>query len=263
MIDIRKLCVTLPNGARLLRDVSHRFAGSSVTAVVGPNGAGKSTLLKVLSGDRTASGGEVLWQGRPLQQWPRKVLARNRGVLPQESTVPFAFTALEVVLLGRIPHGDSAGRQEHVARRMLARTGVEALASRTVDTLSGGERQRVHLARVLAQLEPSGDMEMPQALLLDEPTNNLDPAHQHAVLTLCRELAGETRAVVVVLHDLNLAAQYADTLLVLHQGRLAAAGPPDAVLDEDLLAGVFKLRAHVARHPVLDVPAIWPVGCLE
>jgi iron complex transport system ATP-binding protein len=239
----------------LLRDVSLSFAGRELAVIVGPNGAGKSSLLKVLSGHWRASEGVARMNGRPLARWQPRELARHRAVLPQSSSIPFAFTAHEIVALGRSPHGDTA-RSTPIVEAMMRRTDTLHLASRSATTLSGGELQRVHLARVLTQLEgdPTG------VLLLDEPTSNLDPLHQHIVLRIAHDFAKGGGTVVAVLHDFNLALQYADRVIVLAAGSLAADGPPEQTLTPDLLASVFGVRAALARHPFAEAPAMLVSG---
>lgn len=234
----------------LLEDVSLAVAPGEVVAVAGENGAGKSTLLRVLSGDAPPQSGRALMNGRPLEAWRLEERARMRAVLPQDSAVAFGFSALDVALLGRYPHcaGAPGARDEAIARDALARLDVAHLVERDVTTLSGGERARVHLARVLAQLDD--DVPQPRYLLLDEPTASLDLAHQHLALGLAREIALERRiGVLAVLHDLNLAAQYADRVLLLKHGRVVADGAPEAVLSEALVSFAFSVRALVIPHP--------------
>lgn len=243
------------SGHRLVSGVDLAVAPGEVVALLGPNGAGKSTLLKLLSGQLRPSAGEVVFAGRHLSAWPPRELARHRAVLPQSSAVPFEFQALEIVLLGRSPHGD-ASRFGPMALEAMRRTESAHLAERTVTTLSGGEMQRVQLARVLVQigLHPEGG---PRCLLLDEPISNLDPSHQHSALQLAADLAREDAAVLVVLHDLNLAAQYADRLVVMQSGRIVADGAADAVLTENLMQDVFGVPSCIVRNPVCDAPAVF------
>jgi iron complex transport system ATP-binding protein len=252
-------------GRWLLDGVDLTLAAGEVLVLLGANGAGKSTLLKCLAGEILPEQGQVLLNGRALGRWRPADAARRRAVLPQASPLSFPFTALEVVLMGRIPHGGlqgSAGAADlGIAAAALAATEVAHLAERRYTTLSGGERQRVHLARVLAQLwEPLPGGE-PQWLLLDEPTASLDLAHQHGVLTLARRWAADPtarRGVLVVLHDLNLAAQYAERIAVLKEGRLLISGTPAAVLTPGLIEAAFGLAVSVLPHPELDCPLIVP-----
>jgi iron complex transport system ATP-binding protein len=243
--------------AQLLSDVSLRLKPGELTCVAGPNGAGKSTLLRVMAGSIEPSQGAVAFFGRPLAGVSAVERARQRAVVSQNSEIAFGFTSLEVVLMGRHPHSElSEGKRDlEAARQALARVEVAQLAERDVTTLSAGERQRVDIARALAQL--SSEVPPAQtALLLDEPTSNLDLAHQHGVLTLARAASREGRLVVTVLHDLNLAAQYADRLVLLSKGRVAADGAPRQVLSSELIWQVFRARTVVVPHPELDCPLV-------
>jgi iron complex transport system ATP-binding protein len=243
--------VTVRVGAKsLLADVSITVGAGQLCVLVGPNGAGKSTLLHVLAGDRPPTAGAVTVLGKRLDAWKPLDLARVRAVLPQESGLSFPFTVLEVALLGRAPHVRYAESAHDfaVTRQAIASVGLAQFEHRLYTTLSGGERQRVQLARALAQISgvPAGTA---RVLLLDEPTSNLDPAHQHSTLHLARALARDGASVLAVLHDLNLAAQYADVVALLHEGRLQALGPPAEVLREAPLSRVFGIPMRVVEAP--------------
>jgi iron complex transport system ATP-binding protein len=258
LIEARTLSVRIGTKT-LLADVSLAVRAGELVAVVGPNGAGKSTLRRVLCGDQQPTAGEVLMDGRPLGAWSLVERARARAVLPQDSTLNFPFTAFEVVLMGRTPHvrGAEEPRDYEIARAALAATEADHLAERLYPTLSGGERQRVQLARVLAQIwepTPAGT----RYLLLDEPTSNLDLAHQHSTLAVARRLAGAGVGVLIILHDLNLAAQYADRIVMLKEGRVTAAGPPDEVLTQTAIHATFAVPVLVTRHPARDCPLVVP-----
>ncbi|MFJ5259360.1 heme ABC transporter ATP-binding protein [Streptomyces sp. NPDC088387] len=213
-----------------------------VLALVGPNGAGKSTLLGALAADVGAATGVVRIHGRPAARWTAPELALRRAVLPQSAALSFPFAVEEVVRMGRAPWAvvDQDDDDRAVAEAMAA-TEVAAFAGRPFSALSGGERARVALARVLAQRAP--------LLLLDEPTAALDLRHQELVLRLCRERARAGDTVVVVLHDLGLAAAYAHQVAVLRAGRLAAYGPPAEVFSERLLSDVYDQPVEVLPHP--------------
>jgi iron complex transport system ATP-binding protein len=245
-------------GARLLHGASLAVRAGEVLAVLGPNGAGKSTLLKCLGGELSPSRGSVHLNGQPLNDWSPGESALRRAVLPQHSPLSFPFTALEVTLMGRIPHGGPGPGDVGIAAEAMSAAAVEHLADRSYTTLSGGERQRVHLARVLAQIWEPLPAHEPRYLLLDEPTASLDPAHQHATLTLARQWARRDVGVVVVLHDLNLAAQYSDRVAVLKAGQILATGTPADVLQPSLIAEAFGLAVHVLAHPDLGCPLIVP-----
>ncbi len=241
----------------LLDDVSLQLGRGEVLAIIGANGAGKSTLLKTLSGERKIEKGEIVINNRALDEWKHGELARVRGVLPQESNLNFPFTAFEVALLGRTPHcrGSETTRDYEIACAAMEATDTAYLANRSFPTLSGGERQRVHLARVLAQVweEPKQDARL---LLLDEPTSSLDLTHQHATLGIARRFARRGAGVIVVLHDLNLAAQYADRILLLKRGRVVARGTPQEVLQPAIINDAYGVRVLVMPHPRLRCPLI-------
>ena len=226
-----------------------------VLAVVGPNGAGKSTLLRLLTGELVPTSGAVHLGGRPLSAWTLAEQALRRAVLPQHSDLAFPLACSEVVLLGRSPHfaGRETAHDIAVVRLAMLATDTLAFADRSYPTLSGGERQRVQAARAIAQIWGGSGF---RVLVLDEPTASLDPAHQHGMLRLAQRMAADRCAVVCVLHDLNLAAQYATRIAVLHRGRLAAEGKPLRVLSGELLSEVFDLDALVVPHPELSCPLI-------
>lgn len=256
LLDVRD--ITVRRGGRdRLSNASFSLAAGETLAIVGPNGAGKSTLLKAIAGELPLRHGTIAILGRTLAEWDPRELARVRGVLPQESTLTFPFTALEVVLMGRAPHlgKSSRRRDEEIARTALAEVQLDHAAHRLYPTLSGGERQRVHLARVLAQLwsEEPGE---PRVLLLDEPVSNLDLAQQHRALDLARRVADEGGAAVAVLHDLNLAAQHADRIAVICRGELIKIGTPSEVMTEGLLQRAFGVEALILPHPCGDCPLI-------
>ncbi|MCQ3978193.1 MAG: heme ABC transporter ATP-binding protein [Anaerolineae bacterium] len=244
----------------LLQNISLAIEPGQVVAVVGPNGAGKSTLLKILSGDLPPSAGKVLLQGKPLAGWPLPERARMRAVLPQQSRLQFPFTALEVVLMGRMPHtsGRESRRDYEIAWAALAAADVSHLAGRLYPTLSGGEQQRVQLARVLAQIwevPPQGQ----RYLLLDEPTTSLDLRHQGNTLKIVCDFAHNGVGVLAILHDLNLAAQYADRIMLLREGRSIALGVPGEVLTPALIQAVFDLPVVTLSHPQHECPLIVPI----
>ncbi len=223
----------------LIRDISLDLAPGELVAVIGPNGAGKSTLLGALAGDRTVTKGHVLLDGQPISRWRKTALAHRRAVLPQHSSVAFDFTARQVVRLGLLAHRSRlSDRQEAaIAESALAETEALAFAGQPYTVLSGGERQRVQLARVLAQCDAA--LAARPFLLLDEPIAGLDLAHQHAALASARRRAARGLGVLAVLHDLTMAARYADRVAILENGRLSALGPTEATLEPARLSQVF------------------------
>lgn len=237
----------------VLQGVELSLQPGEVLGVLGPNGAGKSTLLAALCGELSPVGGPVLLDDRALLQWSAQERAKKLAVLPQSSSLNFAFSVEEVVGMGRLPHASGRARDSDIIREALAAADAQHLGGRNYLQLSGGERQRVHLARVLAQLWPGS---AGQTLLLDEPTSMLDPLHQHVTLQVVRDFAARGVAVLVVLHDLNLAARYCDRILLLAQGRQQAIGPVAEVLTAEQLQAVFGLAVLVQPHPERGHPLI-------
>ncbi|WP_431980265.1 heme ABC transporter ATP-binding protein [Streptomyces qinglanensis] len=240
-------------GRKVLDGVDLTVAAGEVLALVGPNGAGKSTLLAALGGDLATEAGSVLLGGRRVGEWSPRALAVRRAVLPQAATLAFPFTVADVVRMGRAPWAGT--RQEDLDEAAVAEAMTEAevaaFADRQFTALSGGERARVALARVLAQRTA--------LLLLDEPTAALDLRHQELVLAVCRSRAAAGAAVAVVLHDLNLAAGYADRVALLDAGSLTALGPPGRVLTSDALSEVYRHPVEVLAHPADGSPLVVPV----
>lgn len=246
-------------GVTLLDEVSIQVGPGEVVALAGPNGAGKSTLIGVLAGDRGPSSGRVTLAGRLLGEWPRAELARRRAVMSTDGMVAFGFSALEVALMGRLPlhAGEPRDVDRAVVRELLVSVDCAHLGDRAYATLSTGERQRVQLARAVAQVTDTEDGPgVARFLLLDEPTSSLDPAHQHTAMRLIRRVADTGRGVLAVLHDLNLAAAYADRVVLLHRARVAVAGTPAEVLRADLLEAVFDIPMLVIAHPQLSHPVV-------
>ena len=239
----------------LLRNISLEVEAGKVTAIVGPNGAGKSSLLKVLTGEMAATKGEVYLNNRLLQHWPMLDRAQLLAVLPQHTLLNFPFTADEVVGLGRIPHNTGLAKDTEIIAEALELVDASYLQRRFYTQMSGGEKQRVQLARVLAQIwQPSHLGE--QFLVLDEPTSAFDLSHQKLTLDIVRQLAQKGVGVVMVLHDLNLAARCADNLVVFDGGVIAAQGSPEAVLSESLIDKVFGVKSIIAQHPVTKRPLV-------
>ncbi len=246
--------VTVHIGSKvIIRDIDLVARSGEVVALVGPNGAGKSTLLGALSGDTDLAAGEVLVDGQPLGSWSHVELALRRSVLPQQVTVSFPFSVAEVVRMGRSPWARTpeASADDQVVEAVARQTDVVDLMDRQFPSLSGGERARVALARVLAQSTP--------VLLLDEPTAALDVHHQELVLEVARDRADEGAAVVVVLHDLGLAAAHADRVAVIADGQVVVDGPPSEVMKPDLLSSVYNHEIEVIAHPDTGAPLVLPV----
>jgi iron complex transport system ATP-binding protein len=231
--------------APALRDLSLEIRPGRTTAVLGPNGSGKSTLMRVLLGLMDPSRGTVTFGGRRVGEWGRGALARAVGVVPQGEEAVFPIPVRELVAMGRFPHLGPWRREREADRRAigaaLGRADVAHLAARPLGTLSGGERQRVRIARALAQEAPT--------LALDEPTAALDVAHEMAIFELLRDLARGGRTVLLATHNLNLASRYADRLVLLDGGAVAAEGPPAAVLTRETIERVYGWPVEVVPHP--------------
>ncbi|WP_407048684.1 heme ABC transporter ATP-binding protein [Methyloraptor flagellatus] len=247
-------------GRTIVADLSLTVRSGECVAVTGPNGAGKTSLLRIAAGEVHPSRGRVLWNGTEAWRLPDWRLAAMRAVMSQSTAIGFSFPVADVVGLGF----DGVGRRASpdLRRRAIARA-LEAadvfhLAARDVSTLSGGERQRVLFAKALAQLEAGSAEEQRRALLLDEPIASLDLSHQITLMQAVRRVADDGVAVVAVLHDLNLAAAFADRIVVVHDGRIAADGPPEATVTEAMLARVFGIVRRTATVGARAVPVVAP-----
>ena len=236
----------------VLRDLSLCLEGGVLTALIGPNGAGKTSLLRLLSGSLAPTAGQILLNERNLTQLSDAERARQIAVVPQSAQFPEGFSVGELVLMGRAPHlprfGAEGSHDYAIAEHAMQQTDILELAQRSANELSGGERQRVLLARALTQ--------QPRVLLLDEVTAHLDLKYQLSSLELARELAHTGLIVVAVLHDLNLAASYAERVLLIHRGQILADGSPHEVLTSERLYSVYGINALIDRHPQSGKPLI-------
>lgn len=236
-------------GREIVRELTLDIATGTVVGLVGPNGSGKSTALRCVYRTLRPTRGTVRLDGADLAGAKLRETARRIAAMTQDNGSDLDFTVAELVMLGRAPHIRGNRRlgpdDEHICRQAMERVGVSHLAGRGVLTLSGGERQRALAARALAQT--------PEVLILDEPTNHLDISHQLGLLALLRD---PELTVLVVLHDLNLAAAVCDRIGVLRDGRLVAAGPPADVLTPDLIADVFGVHVEVVTHPTTRTPQL-------
>jgi iron complex transport system ATP-binding protein len=255
-LEIQNL--TISYGERtVLENISLGIQPGEVLALIGPNGAGKSTLVKALSGVLHPRDGSAWVKGQDVHRLSPEQRAKALAVVPQARNLPEGFTVWQTVLIGRTPYlgwlGQPAAKDIERTRWALRRTGTEAFAERLVGELSGGEQQRVLLARALAQETP--------VLLLDEPTAHLDLRYQSLILNLVRELAQEQKlAVLMVLHDLNLVALYADRVALLVDGKLRALGTPVDVITPTRLAEAYDVPLQVISHPTDGTPLIIPGG---
>lgn len=251
--------ITIKYGSRLaVAGVSLKLGVGKILTILGPNGAGKSTMLRALNGGLRPSSGEVLLDGKLVTRLTRRELGRNIAAVAQEGDVRFPVTVLEFVLGGRFAWASTGAwgweteRDVQVAQETLRETELEDLSGRLMNELSGGERQRAVLARALATEA--------RVLLLDEPTANLDLAHQATILGLVRRRCVRREvAAVVITHDVNLAAEFSDHVLLMKTGGRVASGRPEEVLTPELLGEVFNVEVLVDAHPITGVPRITPV----
>lgn len=247
-ITVRGLQFSYDEVTPILKGIDLTVCGGEVVAIVGPNGSGKTTLLKIVSGLLAPTAGTVGLGDNPTTQLSSKEIAQRLSALEQEREVGFDFTVREVVAMGRFPHQHRFARESHADRKRIGEamrlTAVTSFADRSIHELSGGERQRVFLAMALAQ--------EPRALLLDEPTTHLDINYQIQIMEIVRRQAAAGLTVLMSLHDLNLASQYADRIAVLHQGRLLAVGSPAGVLTEKNIKKAFHTDVTVGRNPMTN-----------
>jgi iron complex transport system ATP-binding protein len=250
IIELRNVSVSY--GSReVLHEIDLEVHAGEFVALVGSNGAGKSTMIDVMAGDRSPDKGSVVLLGRPLPTWSARDLAGHRAYLTQHTRLTFDFLVEEVVGFGiSMPDDDAIDAA-------MERGGVSALRGRRITELSGGERRRVHFARLLAQIHERQQSEL---VLLDEPTASLDPKHAHHLLETTFDLTRSGSAVVVVLHDLNLAATFADRVVLLSGGRLLAEGHPKDVFTSERLEEVFEVPTRVMPHPDHGRPLVISAG---
>lgn len=256
MIDLERLSLTYDGRSVVVNEINLRIEAQAITALVGPNGCGKSTLLRGISRLLKPMAGRAYLDGEAIHTMPSKELARRLGILPQGPSAPEGLTVHELAAQGRYPH-QSWLRQwsredERVVLDALETTNLTAFADRTVDTLSGGQRQRAWIAMALAQET--------EVLLLDEPTTYLDMAYQVDVLDLLSRLHEEGRTIVIVLHDLNQAARYADTIVAMRDGAIVTKGTPKDVVTSENVFDVFSLPTQVITDPVAGTPLCVPMG---
>lgn len=255
MIQASNLVVR--RGSEIVLDgISTTARGGELTVIVGSNGAGKSTLLRAVAGDLPAQSGTIHIGPTLVCAQNAEALATTRAILSQATSLSFGFRVFEVVELGRIPHrrNASSSSELRIVGECLERTGVAHLRNRSYPSLSGGEQQRVQLARALAQVWDTPPHE--RVLILDEPTSSLDLRHQQTTLGLADALAAAGSTVLVVLHDLNLAARYADHCVLMHQGAILAEGSANHVFTPNHLERAFGVRTTILEHPELGCPLI-------
>jgi iron complex transport system ATP-binding protein len=244
---------------QILKNVSLTAKAGEFVVIAGANGAGKSTLLKIATGSVQQHSGNVSIQQKALQQWKAADLSQFTAVLQQQTILTLPFTVKEVVMMGRYPHfkKDAQTGDHEIVHQALIRAGIEHLKERNYLALSGGEQQRVHLARVFAQIWEANSFET-RYLFMDEPSNNLDIRHQHNMLAMAREFANDGNCVIAVLHDLNLAMQYADKILMLKNGQALGFGTPKEVLQAETISTAFDYPINIFNHAGHSHPIIVP-----
>lgn len=243
MLKLANVSLTLGD-TPILKQINLSLEPGELVVILGPNGAGKTSLLKVACGELQADQGEVSCLSQSLEQLPVLEKAKHMAVLPQHSLLEFPFEVHEVVALGRTPHNTGLRADKSIIDEALAAMDISHLRQQVYTQLSGGEKQRVQLARVLAQL-----WEQRGLLMLDEPTSALDFSHQHEVMKTLKAKTKNTSSILMVLHDLNLAASYADRVILVNNGEICAMGTPEDVLQEEMLLEVFGVKFHRVIHP--------------
>jgi len=254
LLQVESLGVSIDN-RELVRDVSFAVEPGEVLSIIGPNGAGKTTLLRAISADLEPGAGRLFFNDRPLSDWSASQRALALAVLTQSNPLAFAFSVAEVVALGRTPHSTGVVIDHRVCRAAMKALDVTHLSDRLYPSLSGGEKQRVQLARVMAQIWRQ-DTAAGRLLLLDEPVTSLDLGHQRQLMQAVRTFADSGVGVVMVVHDISLAAAYSDHLLALKDGRRTAYGTPEAVVTQDLIGELFDTRVRVITHPDTGKPVV-------
>ncbi|WP_419868182.1 heme ABC transporter ATP-binding protein [Chryseobacterium sp. CT-SW4] len=224
-------------------------------AIVGPNGAGKSSLLSILAHEVKQGKQQVLFKDRPIEKWDILELSKNKAKFSQHNSNDIPLQVKDVVLMGRYPYFDSQPGKEDLEamNNMMYETDIYHLKDRDYNTLSGGEKQRVHLSRVLAQLQNEIAHKL---LFLDEPLNNLDIKHQYKALEIIKKFTDKANSAIVVLHDLNLAARFADKVLLMKSGKVAAYGTPEEVFTSGIISEAYNFPCSIFKHPVSDNPMI-------
>jgi len=256
MIDVNNLSLTYDSNAIIIQELNMTIQERLITALVGPNGCGKSTLLRGISRLLKPLKGSVHLDGYDIHAMKAKELAKQLGILPQSPSAPEGLTVHELVAQGRYPHQNWfqqwSREDERIVEDALITTNLTMFADRPVDTLSGGQRQRAWIAMALAQ--------QTQVLLLDEPTTYLDMAYQMDVLDLLDDLNEQGRTIVMVLHDLNHAARYADHIVALRGGQIVVQGSPEQVMTAENIRQVFGLHAQIVTDPIAGTPMCIPIG---
>lgn len=258
MIELKKISVSTPSKKVIVDNVSLDITPGKLTAIVGKNGAGKSSVLKALCGDVQKSSGTILFEGKTMDEINLGELARRRAVMTQKTNIEFSFSAREIVGIGRTPFSGvfTSLKDEKIILKCMEKADALHLKDQSFTTLSGGEQQRVHFARALAQIWDAIEAKTPSYLLLDEPLASLDVAHQHEMMFILKQICKQNVGVLIVIHDLNLAAQYADVVHILKDGKTVAHGSPYEVFTEEIVTKAFDYPVSVIPHPKIQCPLI-------
>lgn len=245
MLSLSSVDLTL-NKKQLIKQATLSIAAGELVVVLGPNGAGKSSLLKLASGELQPTAGRVEWMQQSLSNLPLIEKSHSMAVLPQHSLLDFPFKVEEVVSLGRIPHATGSSVDEKIVTEALSMMDISHLRDQIYIYLSGGEKQRVQLARIFSQVWGNTS---PHLFILDEPTSSLDFSHQQQVMQLLKQKTKANGSVLMALHDLNLAVNYADRIILMSGGEIRAIGSAEDILQENLLEEIFDIKFHRVKHP--------------
>ncbi|MFA5619372.1 MAG: heme ABC transporter ATP-binding protein [Weeksellaceae bacterium] len=239
---------------KILDQVDVQVGQGEILAIIGPNGAGKSSLLSMLANEQSAEG-EILFKGKKFERWNGRELAHYKAKFSQEFNADIGLSVSEIVLMGRYPYFDSKPKAKdfEVVENTMKLTDIFSLKNRTYNSLSGGEKQRVHLARVLSQLQNDFSEKL---IFLDEPLNNLDVKHQRRILELIREFVQQGNSAVLVLHDLSLAAEFADKMLLLKKGKVVAQGETRKIFRPEFISAAFDFPCHIFKNPYNSHPLV-------
>lgn len=254
MLEVKHINYEIKN-RKLLQDISFEVKQGEFIVILGPNGAGKSTLLSYISNELNKKNEDVYFKNKPIKNWEIKEITKQKAKFSQQLASEITLEIKDVVMMGRYPYFETIPdiEDEKAVEKWMLETDTNTLKDREYQQLSGGEKQRVHLARVFCQLENNLENKL---FLLDEPLNNLDVAHQFKTLEIIKKLTRKGNAALVVLHDINLAAQFADLILLLKNGKLVAIDTPKNVLKQEIISNVYNFPCQVSTNPITNQPLI-------
>lgn len=262
MMRANQISVEAPNGKVLIQNISIEVEPGQLKAIIGKNGAGKSTLLKAMTQDINAISGTCTLDDTDIQQYRLEELAQKRSIVSQQVSLEFSFSVRQVVLIGRSPYMSffETDTDDKIATEALKKVDALHLIDRSYLTLSGGEKQRVQFARAIAQIWDLMEAGEPSYLLLDEPLSSLDISHQHEMMTVLKELSKKNVGILIIIHDLNLAAQYSDKVHVLKDGETVIEGDPALVFTEKIISEAFDYPVNILKHPNGGFPVVVTAG---